>query len=77
MVEELAKALNAHATGPDDERFMMDIQKSLMMHAKNVTRALYFARRYQMLTSTGATRTAKNAARAGLFAALDELEKGE
>ena len=34
-------------------------------------------RRYQMLTSTGATRTAKNAARAGLFAALDELEKGE
>lgn len=33
--------------------------------------------RYQQLVATGKSRTTKNAARAGLFAALDELERGE
>ena len=50
-----------------------------MLSAKRaqISLALSSARKYQTLTTTGATRTSKNAARAGLFAALDELERGE
>ena len=77
MIEELERRLKDHAVNRFDLKNWCEIERMLSAKKAQISLALSTARRYKMLTATGATRTSKNAARAGLFAALDELERGE
>jgi len=77
MIEELERRLLNHQEDPNDLVASSVLAHAMRRHSRKIVTALKAARRYQMLTAMGATRTAKNAARAGLFAALDELERGE
>jgi len=77
MIDELERRLLNHQEAPNDLVASSVLSQVMRRHAQKIIASLKAARRYQYLTATGATRTAKNAARARLFSVLDELERGE